>query len=445
VSAIISKVPSKYMDLALELVEEQFKFTELGYTGQKKARVEPTAGAAVEDYTSDAEEERQVVERKLSQHSADLAAERTKQEEHLQYLQRVKDATIAQAEVDVEALQKLDAARQAVAQAEEYRKQAAAQAENDRKQAEDERIDARNDRDYQQVVRMAEVMSPADALKNEELKRKLKADDAADALRIEEARLKLQRDAKAAEDEKAAAEKAARQEAAKKAAAAERARKGAATRKAKRAAEQVKTMVVEYINGTFAKRKAMEPMLYNALRDAGAYADDDARREFIASILREEPRAAQVPSVDTSSSSFGTERGVYRLDVDGAPYILYVGQSEDIEARLISHQEAKGDLSKCMGAAESFQRVALIGKERFNSLRAWEKHETLVNMYTYGIDNVRGARYCCRVHSDAQRKAIVDEVAELYDLCYKCGGGSHFARDCRASHYVPWAGGGRIL
>ncbi len=40
----------------------------------------------------------------------------------------------------------------------------------------------------------------------------------------------------------------------------------------------------------------MEPMLLIALRDAGAYADDEARREFIASILREEPRAASEAS-----------------------------------------------------------------------------------------------------------------------------------------------------
>jgi hypothetical protein len=74
----------------------------------------------------------------------------------------------------------------------------------------------------------------------------------------------------------------------------------------------------------------------------------------------------------------------------------------------------------------------------------WERKETLLNMYEYGIDNVRGWDYVMKEHTPAQKKEIIRHIACMNDFCKRCGGGSHFMSVCRATHYVPWAGGGLI-
>ena len=433
----ITKAPKEDMETVLTIVKEIF--TELGYTGKKKARVEPTASAAIEDYISDEEEERQVVERKQpASVVSDLDAYRAKNSEELAHLQCVREAELetidAKGKKELEVMQKLNAEQ------------------------------------YQHAMRMNEAsMTPETKLKVDEARQKLKFAEEAEALKAEEARRKMKADAderekkqkadadayaaskalevQALQDAKEAADNAAMVAKEKRQKAAASGKIGAARRKANKAAALCEKTSNEYINCTPTMRRLMQLRLECVVE--AAFPDAEKRRAYFAGIAAEiaEKAAAKVPSEPSPDAPAATESGVYRLEVKGANFKYYIGKSGDIESRMETHR-SKGANGRrevlCLKAATSFERVGLMFPDGYDDLDDWERKETLLNMYEHGIDNVRGWRFCYRKHPKEHRKEILGNICSMKNSCYTCGRVGHFGYQCTETHYAQWAGGGLI-
>ena len=68
----------------------------------------------------------------------------------------------------------------------------------------------------------------------------------------------------------------------------------------------------------------------------------------------------------------------------------------------------------------------------------------LARMYEFGIDNVRGWMYTLKTMPLEKKLSAFDLICENYDLCRKCGRGTHFIRECGAVSTDRWTGGMEI-
>jgi len=131
--------------------------------------------------------------------------------------------------------------------------------------------------------------------------------------------------------------------------------------------------------------------------------------------------------------------GIYVLKFnDGVKPTFYVGKSKDISLRMQQH--ASGEGAGCV-SGRSFTEVKPITSGTPGDMESWERSETLERMYQFGIDTTRGWKYVFAVMPLSQKLSAFDDVCERFDLCRRCGRGSHFVRECEALTTDRWAGG----
>ena len=149
------------------------------------------------------------------------------------------------------------------------------------------------------------------------------------------------------------------------------------------------------------------------------------------------PMSAKPPTKRVKVS--GPECGIYVLKFnDAGQPSFYVGKSNDIAQRLEQH--AKGSGAACV-SGRSFTRVPVVSKGSVDDLEAWERAEVLELMFQYGINAVRGWKYTLCTMPLEQKLSAFDDVCERFDLCRKCGRGSHFVNECHTVTTDRWTNG----
>ena len=132
------------------------------------------------------------------------------------------------------------------------------------------------------------------------------------------------------------------------------------------------------------------------------------------------------------------EEGVYVLRFsDGVKPLFYVGKSGDIEKRIQQHANGQG--AACVTGRDFIRVPCLVPAT--TDIESWERGEVLERMYQFGIDAVRGWKYTLRIMPLAQKLSAFDDVCERFDLCRRCGRGSHFIRECETLTTDRWTNG----
>jgi hypothetical protein len=144
--------------------------------------------------------------------------------------------------------------------------------------------------------------------------------------------------------------------------------------------------------------------------------------------------------VNIPTKSYSVQRpllhaGVYVLRTTNGMY--YVGKSQDISSRIEEHRRGVG--ATCVSDS-SFEVISgLLSSGTTADLESWERNETLHRMRVHGIDNVRGWMFTSRVpFSQEEREEAFRQICEKFDLCRRCGRGSHFADKCFATSFDKW-------
>lgn len=141
----------------------------------------------------------------------------------------------------------------------------------------------------------------------------------------------------------------------------------------------------------------------------------------------------------TGKRSRQSKEGIYVLKFnDGVKPTFYVGKSKDIALRVQQH--ANGEGAGCV-SGRSFTVVRPITSGTSADMESWERMEVLELMYQFGIDAARGWKYVFANMPLSQKLSAFDDVCERFDLCRRCGRGSHFVRECEALTTDRWTNG----
>jgi predicted GIY-YIG superfamily endonuclease len=131
--------------------------------------------------------------------------------------------------------------------------------------------------------------------------------------------------------------------------------------------------------------------------------------------------------IDPTQAQHGV--GVYILELENGK--IYVGKSKCIDKRIEQHKcgndKASAFTKKYKPTGKRLPRLSDVTD---STGEAVERAETLLYMYHYGIDNVRGWRYTREKLSDEERKAAEIDIREIKDLCRHCGRDSHMVKEC---------------
>ena len=187
-------------------------------------------------------------------------------------------------------------------------------------------------------------------------------------------------------------------------------------------------VMVEYAHSDSLTRLTIEPSLHRMLKSS--FPDERKRSEFIKSL-----------AVATGRSTM-EYAGVYVLKLGGLPYTHYVGCSKTVLARIEQHKRGAG--AACTAGAMSIEALPLLTEGSVSDLDAWERVETLTQMYTVGVNKVRGWHYVQRELSDEDKRGIHRNICSRNNLCYRCGFGSHMVTKCFARSQALWMGGGGL-
>jgi putative endonuclease len=109
---------------------------------------------------------------------------------------------------------------------------------------------------------------------------------------------------------------------------------------------------------------------------------------------------------------------------------VYVGKSCNVERRIAQHASGTG-AAFTRAFPPTGNRLHRLGDVQQRIGDAAERDETIRYMFLRGIDAVRGWRYCTVELSQRDRDDAEANIRELFDLCRRCGNGSHFMRDCK--------------
>jgi len=120
---------------------------------------------------------------------------------------------------------------------------------------------------------------------------------------------------------------------------------------------------------------------------------------------------------------------VYVLELTQNKY--YVGRTNDLERRLVEHQNDFG--SKW---TKKYQFVSLLETHDDHGNLFYENMITLTMMSKHGIENVRGGIYAQLKLSKSDIAHIEKEFRNAADDCFKCGG-NHFAHKCKSKRSKP--------
>jgi predicted GIY-YIG superfamily endonuclease len=143
--------------------------------------------------------------------------------------------------------------------------------------------------------------------------------------------------------------------------------------------------------------------------------------------------------VSTGKRRRKSREGIYVLKFnDGAKPSFYVGKSKDIDTRVQQHADGEG--AGCV-SGRTFTEVKPITQGTSEDMESWERMEVLERMYQFGIDAVRGWKYVFAVMPLSQKLSAFDDVCERFDLCRRCGRGSHFVKECEALTTDRWTFG----
>lgn len=136
----------------------------------------------------------------------------------------------------------------------------------------------------------------------------------------------------------------------------------------------------------------------------------------------------QTPTVLVRNSIDYDRTKVYILKLEKGYY--YVGKTKDFKRRLQEHLQGHGsEVTRTFKPTGEI--LPRLGSVTGGSGEAMEREETLLYMYTKGIEHVRGWRYT-QVHmSKDDIQDAENNIREMLDLCRRCGRAGHFITQCK--------------
>jgi hypothetical protein len=132
---------------------------------------------------------------------------------------------------------------------------------------------------------------------------------------------------------------------------------------------------------------------------------------------------------------------VYVLEC--ADNCYYVGCSLNVKDRFLSHSTGTGcewtKLHPPLRLARVFTNPRFYTENPFGCQEQDEFYACVYNLG--GVDHVRGWLYHNVDLSAQERRAVENQVAAHFDLCWKCGYRSHLSGDCEAATQAAWKSG----
>jgi predicted GIY-YIG superfamily endonuclease len=113
---------------------------------------------------------------------------------------------------------------------------------------------------------------------------------------------------------------------------------------------------------------------------------------------------------------------LYVLQLESGKY--YVGKTTDIKRRIEEHHKGKGS-----EWTKLYKPVKVLETRKIKDEHD-ENNTTKDLMKKYGVDNVRGGSYSQVNLPTAYTKTIESEIRGNTNVCFKCGGKGHYAKDC---------------
>ena len=119
---------------------------------------------------------------------------------------------------------------------------------------------------------------------------------------------------------------------------------------------------------------------------------------------------------------------IYILKLENNKY--YVGKSNDLETRMISHKNGTASMWTKKYKPISVEQIIP------NACSYDENKYTIEYMDKYGIDNVRGGLYVTEALDNTQRNDIKKQIWGANDCCTQCGRKGHFVKNCKETKEV---------